>query len=186
MGLLFLLLPAAEVIVGMKFAKAFGGWWVLAGLAAGVVLGSLLIRLRGQAFFRKAMAAMQRQEMPAEELVGGIAWYVAGALLIFPGFISDVLAVLVLLPPVRRRVLERFRRQAEEQLVRMNGGAAFQWTSQGGWQAQQGPQAYGDVFEGEGREVVEDAPRLPGQPGRSADQPGRPEEKEIGPGPRRD
>lgn len=161
MGLLFLLLPPAEVLLGIKLAKAFGGWWVLAGLLGGAVLGSMLIRLRGQAFFRKAMAAMQRQEMPAEELVGGIAWYVAGALLIFPGFISDVLALVVLLPPVRRRVLERFRRQAEEQLVRMNGGAAFQWTSQGGWQ---GPTAGGtqggQVYEGEGHEVVEDAPRL--------------------------
>lgn len=161
MGLLFLLLPPAEVILGIKLAKAFGGWWVLAALLGGAVLGSMLIRLRGQAFFRKAMAAMQRQEMPAEELVGGIAWYVAGALLIFPGFISDVLALVVLLPPVRRRVLNRFRRQAEEQLVRMNGGAAFQWTSQGGWQAPQGSQASGDVFEGEGREIIEDAPALP-------------------------
>lgn len=171
MGLLFLLLPPAEVILGIKLAKAFGGWWVLAGLLAGAVLGSMLIRLRGQAFFRKAMAAMQRQQMPAEELVGGIAWYVAGALLIFPGFISDVLALVVLLPPVRRRVLERFRRQAEEQLVRMNGGAAFQWTAAGGWQSAHGnagrPGPAGDVFEGEGREIVEEAPRL----GRDAGQP---------------
>jgi UPF0716 protein FxsA len=183
MGLLFLLLPPAEVILGIKLAKAFGGWWVLVGLLAGAVLGSMLIRLRGQAFFRRAMAAMQRQEMPAEELVGGIAWYVAGALLIFPGFISDVLALVVLLPPVRRRVLNRFRRQAEEQLVRMNGGAAFQWTSQAGWQGgrqgPQGSQASGDVFEGEGREIVEDVPRL-------AETPVRPGEREVGPGSRRD
>lgn len=174
MGLLFLLLPPAEVIFGIKLAKVYGGWWVLLGLLAGVVLGSALIRLRGAAFFRQAMADMQRQQMPTEALVGGIAWWVAGALLIFPGFISDVLALLVLLPPVRRRVLERFRRAAEERLVKMQrSGAAFTWTAGGGWQggpgfggsSQSGPwqppgQAGGDVFEGEGREILEDAPRI--------------------------
>ncbi|MGH8492526.1 MAG: FxsA family protein [Moraxellaceae bacterium] len=162
MGLLFLLLPPAEVILGIELGKAFGGWWVLAGLAAGVVLGSTLIRLCGAAFFRQAMADLQRQQVPTEALLGGIAWWVAGALLIFPGFISDVLALLVLLPPVRRRVLARFRRIAEERMVKMQGGAAFQWTPQGGWQGQQGPAGQGgDVYEGEGREIVEDAPALP-------------------------
>lgn len=170
LALIVLLLPPAEIMLGLNLSRHFGGWWVVAGLAAGVVLGTALIRLRGQVFFRQAMAALQRQQMPTEELVGGIAWYVAGALFIFPGFISDALALLVLLPPVRRRVLERFRRRAEEQLLRMQGGTAFQWTPRGGWQGpqgqagqpwQQGPAADGDVFEGEGREIVEDAPTLP-------------------------
>lgn len=165
MALFLLLLPPAEVMLGIKLSREFGLGWVLAGLLAGVVLGSLLMRLRGQVFFQRALAAMQRQEMPAEELVGGIAWYVAGALLIFPGFISDVLALVVLLPPVRRRVLARFRRMAEERLVRMQGAsAAFQWSAQGGWQGReswQAGQGEGQVFEGESQEIREDAPALP-------------------------
>jgi UPF0716 protein FxsA len=107
------------------------------------------------------MAALNRQEMPTEALLGGIAWWVAGALLVFPGFISDALALLVLLPPVRWRVLARFQRVAEERMVNRQGGAAFQWTPRGGWQGQTGrADGGGDVFEGEGREIVEDAPQL--------------------------
>lgn len=171
MGLLFVLLPPAEVMLAVYLGKHYGWLLVIPGLLLGVVLGSQLIQHRGQRFFREAMAALNRQEMPTEALLGGIAWWVAGALLIFPGFISDAVALLVLLPPVRRRVLARFQRIAEERMVNMQGGAAFQWTPRGGWQGpgpsgggagwQQGPDAKGDVFEGEGREIVEDAPRLP-------------------------
>lgn len=165
MGLLFVLLPPAEVMLAVYLGRHYGWLMVIAGLLLGIVLGSQLIQHRGQHFFREAMAALNRQEMPTEALLGGIAWWVAGALLIFPGFISDVLALLVLLPPVRRRVLGRFQRIAEERMVRMQGAAAFQWTARGGWQGQQGSQAGGDVFEGEGREIVEDAPALPPKEG---------------------
>lgn len=169
MRLLFLLLPPAEVLLAISLGRHFGGLWVMAGFLGGIVLGSLLIRLRGQRFFRQAMAAINRQEVPTEALVGGIAWYLAGVLFIIPGFISDVLALVVLLPPIRRRVLVRFRKLAEEHLVKAHGSAGFQWSATGGWQA--GPGAYerpdggsGRVFEGEGREIDEAAPRLPGTP----------------------
>lgn len=189
--LFLLLLPAAEVMLAVSLGRHFGGLWVLAGFVAAAVLGSLLIRFRGQRFFREAMAAINRQEMPGEALVGGIAWYLAGLLFILPGFISDALALVVLLPPVRRRVLVRFRKLAEEHLVKAHGAAGFQWTAQGGWQAAPGRDGWqatagssagwqaasgtdgwqpgadasgGRVFEGEGHEIHEAAPRLPPRP----------------------
>jgi UPF0716 protein FxsA len=171
--LFLLLLPAAEVMLAISLGRHVGGIWVLAGFVAGAVLGSLLIRFRGQRFFREAMAAINRQEMPGEALVGGIAWYLAGLLFIIPGFISDGLALIVLLPPVRRRVLVRFRKLAEEHLVKAHGASGFQWTAQGGWQPGPGAGGVGGnadgngrgrVFEGEGREIDEAAPRLPPRP----------------------
>ncbi len=155
LGLLILLLPPAEVMLTLYLGKAWGWWAVLGGFALSFAAGLLLIRLRGVAFFKQAKAAMQRQEMPAEALVGGIAWYVAGVLLLIPGFLTDLLAALVLLPPVRRRVLDRFRRQAEERLKAMQAmyGAGVQWPPQAG-------PMDADVLEGEAHEINEQAPRV--------------------------
>ncbi|MDP2228987.1 MAG: FxsA family protein [Moraxellaceae bacterium] len=162
--LLIMLLPPAEVLLAMSLGREIGAAWVWAALALGVVAGSLMIRWRGQVFFRQAMEALNRQEMPSEALVGGIAWYVAGVLFIVPGFISDVLGLVVLLPPVRRRVLARFRKLAEERLVQMQGTAGFQWRADSGWTMtpeDMPDNGNGRVFEGEGWTVEEDAPRLP-------------------------
>lgn len=148
--LLFLLLlyPPAEIMLTLAAGRAWGWGPVLALMVASFVAGSLLIRLRGAVFFRKAMASMEKQEMPAEALVGGIAWYVAGILLMIPGLVSDVLALVVLLPPVRRRVLARFQKAAEARLMGMQ--AAFM--AGNGWQEAPGS-GNGEVFEGEAREV---------------------------------
>ena len=161
--LLAMLLPFAELLLGAHLAETLGGLWVLAGLLLGVVTGVALMRWRGRVFFGEAMAALNRQQMPSEALVGGIAWYLAGALLILPGFISDALALLLLLPPVRRRLLDRFRRLAEERLVQMQGTTGFYWSAGRGWQAGPGD---GRVFDGEAEVVVQPAseaerPRLP-------------------------
>ncbi len=161
MGLLLLLLPLAEVMLAINLGRHFGALPVLVALGLGIVAGTALIRLRGQMFFRQAMESINRQEMPGDALVGGIAWYVAGMLLILPGFISDALALLVLLPPVRRRVLARFRRLAEVRLAAMQGGTAFQWSPRGTGPSGSPRHDGGQVYEGEGREIDEEAPRLP-------------------------
>lgn len=159
MGLLIMVLPPAEILLTIWSAGRFGWSPVLLALGAGLVLGMVLLKLRGRAFLKQANAAMLQQQMPTEALVGGIAWYVAGILLIIPGFITDLLAVVLLLPPVRRRLLDRFRRMAEERLVVMQGfdprqaQGGFQWPPQGNpWQQ---PGGNGDVFEGEAQEVRE-------------------------------
>lgn len=160
--LLAILLPFAELLLGVHLARAVGGLWVLAGLLLGVVAGVVLMRWRGRVFYAEARMALERQQMPSAALLGGIAWYVAGALLIFPGFISDALALLLLLPPVRRRQLDRFRRLAEERLVRVQGTTGFYWSPGQGWQAGPGD---GRVFDGEADLVPAPAPaevpRLP-------------------------
>lgn len=160
MGLFLLLLPLAEVMLAINLGRHFGALPVLAALGLGIVVGTVLIRLRGQMFFRQAMAAINRHEMPGDALVGGIVWYVAGMLLILPGFISDVLALLVLLPPVRCSVLARFQRLAEVRLAVMQGGTPFQWTPRGSGPSGAARHDGGQVYEGEGREIDEAAPRL--------------------------
>lgn len=170
-GLILLMLPLAELMLALSLARHLGWFWVLAGLLAGAVLGSLLIRLRGAPYFRQAMATMNRpeapgQQAPNEALVHGLAWSVAGVLLMIPGFITDVLALLLLLPPVRRRAVSHLQRLTEGRLMTMQTVFAGPHGAMGGamggtgWPPRQSPDAVGDVFEGEAREIINDAPAL--------------------------
>ncbi len=186
-ALMLLMLPLAELVLATFLARHFGWPWMLLALLAGAVLGSLLIRLRGAPYFRQAMAAMSRQEAPTGALLNGLAWYVAGVLLMIPGFITDVLAVLVLLPPVRRAMVSRLQKLTEGRLVNLQtvftsrygptGSAGAGGMSGAGaeWPPRQG-QGSGVVFEGEAREIVVKAPVLEESP-----RPEAPAERRIDP-----
>jgi UPF0716 protein FxsA len=130
MGMALMLLPPAEILLMIWLADRFGWGLVLLGCLIGFFVGRGLIRWRGQVFYRKAMAAAQRDSLPTDAITGGIAWYVAGVLFMIPGFITDVLALLVLLPPVRRRLLGRFGKLVEGRIIAGGGamgGGGFAW-----------------------------------------------------------
>jgi UPF0716 protein FxsA len=126
MILLFgLLLPPAELLLLSLVADRFGWLAVVAACAAGVVIGQGLLRWRGRVFLREAQAAVQQDRLPTQAILGGIAWYVAGILFIVPGFITDLLALLILLPPVRKRFLTKYALDAESRLMTMPGAGPY-------------------------------------------------------------
>jgi UPF0716 protein FxsA len=74
------------------------------------VLGSLLMRSQGRAAWRRFNAALSEYRVPAREVIDGVLVIFGGALLLTPGFITDVFGLLFLLPPTRavlRRLLVR-------------------------------------------------------------------------------
>ena len=93
--------PLAELVLFSAVAQRIGlaSSILLLFLAAG--LGVLLLRLGSLSTALGARAAMERGEMPLGPLFDGACFAVAGLLLILPGFISDLLALLLLLPFVR-------------------------------------------------------------------------------------
>src|ERR671932_87667 len=108
--LLFILVPIAELAVIIQVGEAIGVWWTIALLIADSLLGSMLIRAQGRAAWRALTDAIRAGRPPAREALDGALVVFGGALLITPGFISDVLGLLLLLPPSRavvRRVLVR-------------------------------------------------------------------------------
>ncbi len=99
--LLFVLLFAAELLVLIQIGSAIGALQCLALLFAAMVLGAVLVKLRAQ----QLMAQMQQTHNVNIKLL----WLpLAGFLFIFPGFITDVLAVLILLPPVENWLVKKF------------------------------------------------------------------------------
>src|SRR5690606_13759463 len=86
------------------------GWLILAA-----IIGVNLIRHLGVATMFNINQQLRRGEVPAQAVVGGMMMGVAGVLLVIPGFLSDALAVLLLIPALRRGLLNRWLRNVRVQ-----------------------------------------------------------------------
>ncbi len=119
---LFILVPIAELAVIIQVGQAIGVWWTIGLLVADSVLGSLLMRAQGRAAWRRFTESVRTGRVPAREALDGGLVLGGGALLLTPGFLSDVLGLLLLLPPTRaivRRVL--VRRFGQRLVVSLSG-----------------------------------------------------------------
>ena len=110
--LLFILVPIAELAVIIQVGGLIGVWWTIALLIADSVLGSMLMRSQGRTAWRRFNAALIEGRPPAREVLDGALVIFGGALLLTPGFITDIFGVAFLLPPtravVRRLLVRRF------------------------------------------------------------------------------
>ena len=113
--ILFIIVPIAELAVIIQVGQQIGVLWTVAILVADSILGSMLMRSQGRAAWRRFNVALQSGRPPAREVLDGVLVIFGGALLLTPGFLTDVLGVLLLLPPtravVRGVVLASFRRR---------------------------------------------------------------------------
>jgi UPF0716 protein FxsA len=99
--LILLGFPTAEVLVMVLLAQKIG-WWLLVWLVASAALGLTLLREERFAFFGRVVAAAQQGQDPLQAMLTSGRLMLAGMLLVFPGVISDALALLVLIWPRRR------------------------------------------------------------------------------------
>jgi UPF0716 protein FxsA len=122
---LFIAVPIAELAVIIQVGQAIGVWWTIGILVADSVLGSLLMRSQGRAVWRRFNAALQSGRAPAREVADGVLVIFGGALLLTPGFLTDIFGLLLLLPPTRAVIRRVFLRQAMRRIaVTMAAGAA--------------------------------------------------------------
>lgn len=108
--LIFIVVPLAELYVIWKVGDAIGILPTLLLLAADSVIGSLLLRSQGRAVWRRFSETMAAGRVPHREVLDGVMVIFGGAFLITPGFLTDVVGLLLLLPPTRalaRRLLMR-------------------------------------------------------------------------------
>jgi len=120
--LLFIVVPIAELAVVIQIGQAIGVWWTIALLLADAILGSILMRHQGRAAWRRFNQALGAGRVPAREVLDGALVMFGGLLLLTPGFITDILGLLLLIPPARvvvRGVLAR--RLTHRMVVSMTG-----------------------------------------------------------------
>jgi UPF0716 protein FxsA len=97
----FILVPLAELYVILRVGDAIGVGWTILLLVADSVLGSLLLRSQGRSVWRRFNATLTEGRMPHREVVDGVLIVFGGAFLLTPGFLTDIVGLLLLIPPTR-------------------------------------------------------------------------------------
>lgn len=111
--LLLVVAPLVELYAIIQVAQVIGGWETIALLIIESAIGGWLLKRQGLATLAKIGQVSEAGRVPGKELVDGFLILVAAALMIAPGFIGDVVAYLLLLPPtralVRAPIMARFK-----------------------------------------------------------------------------
>lgn len=102
--LLFLLVPLVEIYFLIKVGDVIGAGWTVFLVVFTAVLGVWLLRLQGLSTLYRVQASLERGELPATAMLEGMLLLVAGALLLTPGFVTDTIGFLLLVPPLRARL----------------------------------------------------------------------------------
>lgn len=107
--LLLLALPLAEIAVFVLVGSEIGVLATVALVVASGILGALLVRIQGFGALTRIRATVEAGGSPGRDLVHGMMIVVAGMLLLVPGFITDVVGLLLFLPPVREFAWRQIR-----------------------------------------------------------------------------
>jgi UPF0716 protein FxsA len=158
--LLFIVLPVAEIYVIIKVGEAIGVLPTIGLLILDGFLGAALLRHQGRNAWRRFNEALAAGRVPAREVFDGAMILVGGAFLLAPGFITDVIGLLLLIPPSRavfRGILSKLAFWRAGFVVR-----SAQWGTRAHnrYRGRPGPSA-GYDYEGSAREVGEHERELP-------------------------
>jgi UPF0716 protein FxsA len=102
--ILFIVLPIVELWLLIKVGSIIGALPTIALVILTAIIGSQLVRHQGLMVLRRVRETQARNEPPALALLDGAALLFAGFLLIMPGFITDTLGFLLLVPKLRERI----------------------------------------------------------------------------------
>ena len=107
-----LVLPIAEIATFVWVGSRIGVGLTLLLVVLGVVIGLWLVRRQGFATAGRVQAMLARGESPAPGVLEGMALLAAGMLFLLPGFLTDIAAMLLLIPPLRRWFIRLYLRHA--------------------------------------------------------------------------
>ena len=112
--------PIIEIGVFIQVGGAIGLWSTLAIVVLTALAGTILLRRQGLATLQRAQQKLSSEELPVAELFDGACILFAGALLLTPGFVTDAVGLLLMVPPVRSVIGHHLWRLLREHVV-VNG-----------------------------------------------------------------
>lgn len=144
LALIFIAVPVLEITLFIRVGALIGTLPCIALVLLAAVVGTAIIRLQAPRAIGRAQDSLRQGVAPVNEVLDGLALVAAGGLLILPGFFTDILGLLLLVPWVRRTLGYALLYAALKPATRPPGSAD------------------GSVVDGEF--VVVDAPRTPDPP----------------------
>jgi len=128
--LLFLLLPLVEIYFLIKVGNVIGAVPTIALVVFTALLGAMLLRFQGWATLARSRQVMEQGQLPALEMLEGVLLVFAGALLLTPGFFTDAIGFVFLVPPLRRAIIRWFLSKSEFRVQQFGGSSRSQRSGQ--------------------------------------------------------
>ncbi|KZX56261.1 membrane protein FxsA [Vibrio sp. IB15] len=135
--LLFIFVPIIEIGLFIQVGGFLGLWPTIALVLITAFVGASLVRSQGIQTLMSVQGRLQQGEMPAQQILEGVMLAVAGVLLLTPGFMTDALGMLVLLPAPRAMIAKKMM----EKMVVKNMSGGFHAGGQAGF----GQSPFGDA-----------------------------------------
>jgi UPF0716 protein FxsA len=99
--LLLLIVPLIEISLFVVIGQAIGLWPTLLGIIVLAIIGSTIIRHQGLKLLLEIRSTMGRGQLPARALADAMLVTIAGVFMVVPGYFTDFLGLLLLIPPLR-------------------------------------------------------------------------------------
>ena len=112
--LAFTLIPFLEIYLLVKIGSHLGAFNTVMIVILTGFLGALLARFQGLQTMLKVRETLNRGEMPAEELLDALLIFMAGVVLLTPGFLTDMAGLMILIPQTRLRFKRWLRKKIDE------------------------------------------------------------------------
>ncbi len=122
--LLFLAVPLIEIALFVQIGGAIGLGWTLLTVVATAIIGTAVVRSQGLRTLNELRGAIDGLRDPTGPLLHGAMILVSGALLLTPGFFTDAIGFLLLVPAIREAIYRRLRDR-----VVVQGSAGFRSTA---------------------------------------------------------
>lgn len=141
--LLFILVPITEMWILIEVGGRIGALNTIGLVLLTAVIGASMLRQQGLQTLSRAQQRMNSGELPAQEMLEGLALAFGGALLLTPGFVTDTIGFLCLIPPTRAAIVAALLRRGIVQTLGSGtqGGFHHGGFGQGGFDPHSEPQA---------------------------------------------
>ena len=118
LGLLILFVPLIEIYLFIQIGGQIGAFNTILIILLTAVVGIYFVRLQGLNTLRSGVTQLYRNQIPIYEMMSGAALAFAALLLIIPGFATDVIGFLLILPITRRLIFKYLGRKYKREKVK--------------------------------------------------------------------
>ena len=103
--LFFIVIPLIEVMLFITIGKYIGLWNTIIIIIITGIIGAILVKSQGITILNKALEEIKSNKIPIFSIFEGIAILIAGAFLLTPGFLTDTLGCILLIPKIRNLII---------------------------------------------------------------------------------